>query len=163
MKKLLFCALLTLILPAAASAKTFNLPSAGPVATVTLPDNWSPNETTTGVEATSDDSGVYVSIDVANAAKAEDALKQTMEFLVKQGVTVDEASMQRQEAEINGMKMLVMTLKAKDKEGVAEVSILLLLPSPDKFLIFTYWGSPEAAKKHGNTLNGILTSIKKAG
>lgn len=163
MKRLLLSALLALVLPAAASARTLDLPSGAPVATVTLPDGWNPEETSTGVQATSDDNGIYVALDVAKAAGIDAALTQTVDFLTKAGVTLDQSSMQRQESELNGMKMLVMAFKGKDKEGDANVAIILLIANPQTVLIMTYWGSDEAEKKHGPTLTGILQSIKKKG
>jgi hypothetical protein len=79
-----------LLLSTAAQAKDFSIPSEKPVASITMPDKWSANETDTGLEGTSEDSAVYFAVDIADAANMDKTIQEAAKFLEDQGVKIDE-------------------------------------------------------------------------
>lgn len=162
-KTFLIAAAFVVALPLAASAETLKFPSDAPVASVTIPDSWGPKETESGVDATSDDSAVYLSIDVADAKTTDKVVGDAIDFLGNNGVTLD-PSTQKDEGEstVNGMKMSVLGWQGKDKDGPVEIELAFMQPSPDKLLVLTYWGSKDAGSKHDKEITAILSSVTPA-
>ena len=120
MKKLFAAAAVAaLLFPAASFAETLAFPSDKPVASITIPDSWNPEETDTGIQATSSDEAIYLAIDVADAADAGKLVDEAIKFLDKNGVKVDESTQKQSEDTINGMKMMNFDWSGKDKDGPA--------------------------------------------
>jgi hypothetical protein len=104
MKTLLSLAALALLLGAsAANAKTFPVPDEDTIATVSVPDDWSPNAYDGGVEATSPDSGVYIAIEQVAADDVKSAVEEGLKFFIKQGVEIDPKTQKTQDIKINGL------------------------------------------------------------
>lgn len=163
MKKLFAAAAMAAFMfPAVSFAKTLSFPSDKPVASITIPDSWGPEETDTGIQATSDDEAIYISVDVANAEDAGKAVDEAIKFLDKNGVKVDEASQKQSENAINGMKMTNFEWSGKDNDGDVSIALTVLSPSPDKILLVTYWGTKSEQEKHTQTLIEIISSLKPA-
>lgn len=163
MKKLIAAAALAaMMFPAASFAKTLAFPSDNPVARITIPDSWGPEETDTGIEATSDDNAIYLAIDVADASEAGKAVDEAIKFLDKNGVKVDESSQKQSEDTVNGMKMMNFDWSGKDKDGDVSIGLSVLAPSADKILLITYWGTKGEQEKHGKDLIAIISSLKPA-
>src|SRR5579862_7548611 len=141
MKKLLLSAMLMIGVPGLALAGDFKLPSDTPVATVSIPDAWSPHEYDKGVEANSDDGKVYLAVEVADGKSAEDAVKETIAFLQKSGVTVDDSTSKQSSGKLNGMDGAQVSWEGKDKDGPTHVALIFLAPSPDKMILLTYWAT----------------------
>jgi hypothetical protein len=161
MKTLLLAAALALSLPSFAFAGDFKLPSDAPVATVTIPDTWSPHEYDKGVEANSDDSKVYLAIEVAAGASVDDAIKETATFLQKSGVTVDQSTMKQDSGKVNGMDGAQVSWDGKDKDGPTHISLTFIAASADKMLLITYWATPDGAAKNEKALDEIIASLKQ--
>ena len=160
MKRIILACAIAAIVSIPAFAKSFAIPSENPVATVVLPDDWNADEIDTGVEVTSKDDEVYMAFETVKAASAEEALNEGLDYLKAKGVKLDESSMKQQEMNINGMKGIAVNFTGKDKDGDAEISLILLGASKDRLVMLTYWSSPEGAKANGDTLNKIADSIK---
>ena len=160
MKRIILACAIAAIVSIPAFAKSFAIPSENPVATVVLPDDWNADEIDTGVEVTSKDDEVYMAFETVKASSAEEALNEGLDYLKAKGVKLDESSMKQQEMNINGMKGLAVNFTGKDKDGDAEISLILLGASKDRLVMLTYWSSPEGAKANGDTLNKIADSIK---
>ena len=160
MKRIILACAIAAIMGTPAFAKSFAIPSENPVATVVLPDDWNADEIDTGVEVTSKDDEVYMAFETVKASSAEEALNEGLDYLKAKGVKLDESSMKQQEMNINGMKGIAVNFTGKDKDGDAEISLILLGASKDRLVMLTYWSSPEGAKANGDTLNKIADSIK---
>ncbi|MBB3571930.1 hypothetical protein FHX05_006081, partial [Rhizobium sp. BK491] len=89
MKKIFALALFVLASPFGAQAATLTFPGDKPVASITIPDSWKPEETDGGVQGTSDDSAVYLSVEVANGKSMEKVVTGAIDFLAKNKVTID--------------------------------------------------------------------------
>jgi len=146
-------------LPAAAATYELGSPA---IAQVTLPDAWSPTVTERGVEATSADDEIYVAVRPASAANVEDAVKQTLSYLVEQGVRID-ASTQRQSAgQINGIEAVSLAYSGKDEDDEnIEISVSVFVVSPSAAVVLTYWGSKDGEQTYGAELRGILQSLQR--
>lgn len=162
MKKLLIASVFALSLPFGASAAELIFPSDAPLASITIPDSWGPKETETGVDATSEDGAIYFSIDVAEASDADKTTQIAIDFLTKNGVTIDPKSLKEgPETDINGLKVSSLDYQGTDSDGPVDVS-LGFAAAGDKVLIFTYWGSKDTQAAHQKELGDILASLKPA-
>lgn len=166
MKKTLVIALLASVLPLMAQtalAETMKFPSDAPVAVITIPDSWSPQETDSGIEAESEDSAVYLSVDVADMDAIEKVTTDAVVYLQKNGVVIDEKTQKETPVtDMNGMKLSTIEWDAQDNDGPVSVGLVFIATSPSKALVMTYWGSKGDEDKHGNALAEILASVKPA-
>ena len=153
---------LSLLLGASAQARTFELGQPA-VASITLPDDWNPKRIRKGAEATSpDDEEVYVAIEVWSVAKVEDAVVQTLGWLMSEGVKIDPKTEKQQQGKINDIDIVDLAYSGKDKDGdETKISVSVLVVNPTTILVLTYWGSESGERKHGATLDAILKSIKR--
>jgi hypothetical protein len=162
MKTIIVGALLAAIMPGISLAKTLEFPSDAPVAQIAIPDSWSPEETETGIQATSDDSAIYLSIDVAEGKSVDKVIDDAIAFLDKNGVKVDGSTQKKSDEAINGMDMTNFDWTGTDSDGAVNIGISLVSPKPDKLLVITYWGSKGTQEAHGPELQAIITSLKPA-
>ncbi|MGL4285432.1 MAG: hypothetical protein ACRCVA_03765 [Phreatobacter sp.] len=161
MFRLILAAALALLLPGAAEAGSFRL-GAPAVATVEIPDAWSPSVTERGVEATTADDEIYVAVTIASVTNVEDSTKQALAYLVSQGVEIDPATQRQQSITVNGMPTIFLAFSGKDSDGEqAEISVGILIVNPSTVLILSYWGSKEGEKTYAAELNAILQSLTK--
>ncbi|WP_199228329.1 hypothetical protein [Caulobacter sp. D4A] len=163
MKKILAAAVLaTTLLSSPSFAATLLFPSDDPVAQITIPDAWNPEETDSGIEANSDDDAIYLSIDVATAETTDKVIEDVFKFLDENGVTVDPATQKQSEDTFNGMKMTNFDWSGKDKDGAVSIGVSLVAPKSDKLLVITYWGTKGEQEKHGAELLALINSLKPA-
>src|SRR5262245_17886452 len=161
MKPFLLPILLAAAFPGAALAETFKLPNDNPAVIVTLPDAWSPQEDDGWVEATSDDEEMFVAFEVTGLMDFEESLKETIQYLADEGVTVDTDSESKAPFEINGMKGMEVAWKGKDNDGAVSISLSVIAVAPDKILLLTYWSTPKGDTEQQPMLREILKSIRK--
>lgn len=162
MKKLVLGTLIAAFLPVASYAATLKFPSDEPVASITIPDSWGPKETETGIDATSDDSAIYISIDVADPKTTDKVIDDAIAYLEKNGVKIDGSTQKKSDEMVNGMSMTNFDWDGTDSDGGVNVGLSLLAPSADKLLVITYWGSKGTQEKHGAELQAIISSLKAA-
>lgn len=162
MKKALLAALVLALAPVASHAATLNFPSEAPVASVTIPDEWKPEETESGIQAQSPDDAVYLSMDVADGDNVEKVIGDTFKYLEDQKVTVDPATQKETDATVNGMVVKNFEWSGKDQTGDASIAVALVQVSAENMLVLTYWGTPGDQDKHGDTIAAILSSMKPA-
>jgi hypothetical protein len=162
MYKFIFAAALALsLISATAEAKRFQL-GAPAVASVTIPDAWSPSVTERGVEATTDDDEIYVAVTVASASGVEDAMKQALAYLLAQGVTIEPGTDRAQPMTVNGIETMFLGFSGKDSDGEqAEISLGLFIVNPTTVLILSYWGSKEGEKTYSAELSSLLQSFTR--
>jgi hypothetical protein len=146
---------------AGADAKTFAVPDDDPIATISVPDSWSPNPYEGGVEATSADGTVYIAVEQVTADDVKSAVEEGFKFFLTQGVEVDPKTQKTQDIKINGLDAFDMSISGKDKDGPADISLTLVeTNAKTKFLLLYYWGSPEGAKANAAELKAISDSIQ---
>jgi hypothetical protein len=162
MIRYVLAAMLALMAPAIAEAKVFKLGSPV-VASIDLPADWKPTEIDNGVEAVSPDEEIYVAVEVAGVNSAEKAIVEAFEYLLEQGVKVDDKTVKQSQGTINGLPLFEISASGKDEDGEAtEVSVAVAVVSETTMLVFTYWGSPAGEKTHAATLTAIAKSLRKA-
>jgi hypothetical protein len=160
-KTLLIAVAFASTFPFLAHADTLKFPSDEPIAEVFIPHSWAPKETETGVDATSPDSAIYFSIDIADDKSMEKTISDAIDFLTKNGVEIDDKSQHEYpDSELNGMKMAHLEWKGKDKDGPVDVELGLIAPSEHKLLVVTYWGSKDTQDKHNDAVQKIMDSLK---
>ncbi len=162
MKKLILAAAFAAFLPALSQAATLEFPSDAPIASVTIPDSWGPKETDTGIDATSDDSAIYLAIDVADAETSDKVIDDAVAFLEKNGVKIDGSTQKQSEDKVNGMDMTNFDWSGTDEDGDVNVGLSVLSTEPGQLLLITYWGSKGTQEKHGPELLDIINSLKPA-
>lgn len=162
MKKTFAAAVIAAFLPAISHAATLNFPSDAPVASITIPDNWGPKETETGIDATSDDNAIYISIDVADGETSDKVIEDAVAFLEKNGVKIDASTQKESSEKLNGMDMTNLDWSGSDNDGDVSVGLSFLSPKAGKLLVITYWGTKGMQEQHGPELQTIITSLKAA-
>ena len=160
MKKLLAAAVLAALLPGASLAATLQFPSDEPVASITIPDDWSPKETDGGIEANAADDAIYLAIDVTDEAGTEDVVKECIEYLKGAGVTVDTSTQKESSGTLNGMQATSLDWSGKDNDGDVSIALTFVSPKPGKILVITYWGTKGMQEQHGPTLDAMISSLQ---
>ncbi len=161
MKKIIAAAALaTMLAPTMSFAETLKFPSEAPIAQISIPNSWGPEETETGIQATSDDSAIYLSIDIADAKTSDKVVSDAIDFLQQNGVVVDEKTQKESDDTVNGMKMSNLDWDGKDKDGPVSIGISFVQPRPDKLLVITYWGTKGEQEKHAKELMALIGSLK---
>lgn len=150
-----------LLFTTSAFAAELSFPSDAPVATMTIPDDWGPKETETGIDATAPDNSIYLAVDVATADNTEATVKEAIEYLKEQGVTVDAASAKQDEGTLNGMPLFTISWSGTDADGPASIGLAAVTVG-DKNLVFTYWGTQGEEDKNAEAVNAIMRSLKPA-
>jgi hypothetical protein len=148
------------ITPAPAMAKSYTVPNPNPVAVITIPDDWETEETTRGLESTSEDEGVYFTVEVTDTDTVEKNMTRAIAGLVAEGVVLDMATQKQTEFSVNGLKAFMTFWNAKDDDGSTQISITLVIVSDKKVLLMTGWGTEEAQKENLEELTAIMNSIK---
>jgi len=160
MRALILSLSLMAALPGFACAKTFKIGDAKAVARITIPDSWKPEEIDNGVEGTSKDGETYVAAEVVKANDVEDALLEGFKFFKKEGVTIDESTLEKKEIKMNGLPAFDIAAKGKDKDGPTHVSLTLVILNGNDILLLTYWGTATGEESNGADLKAIASSIK---
>jgi len=162
MKKLVLAAA-ALLLATTAYAAEMKFPSDAPVASVTFPDTWKPQETDTGIDVTSPDDSIYLAIDATGAKDAATAVKEAVEYFKAKGVSVDDATLQQTQQKLNGMDYATATWGGTDADGPVTISLGVLVLGPDSSLVLSYWGTQGAQDQMRGDIVGIVNSMKPAG
>ena len=152
---------LWLVAPSMASAGTFPIPDENPIATVSIPEAWSPKPYDGGVEATSPDGDVYVAVESVAAKDVGPATEDGIHWFTKQGVDIDAKSIKTQDIKVNGMEAFDVEMLGKDKDGPTQVSMTLVKTNAnDKFLMLYFWGSEAGEKANATALTAIASSLQ---
>ena len=154
-------ALIAASIPLMADAATLKFPSDAPIASIIIPDSWQPEETETGVQATSSDSAVYFSVDVADSKSLDKVTSDAIDFLSKNGVKVDvKTQKETPVSEVNGLQMSTLDWEGEDEDGPVSVGMAFIAKSGDEALVVTYWGTKGEEDKHDSEIASMMMSIK---
>ena len=145
----------------AASAKQYQLPDANPAVSITLPDDWKPEDIDKGVQANSPDEETYVAIETAPKKDVDALIKDDIEFLVKNGVTLDTSTQKQQDSTINGIPVSFLHWDGKDKDGPTSVTLVIAGVTDNLLMLMTSWATPKGDKSNGPAMEKILSSMKK--
>ncbi len=162
MRALFIAFALTLAGSGLADAKTFKLGDDKPVATITIPDSWSPEEIDNGVEGTSKDGETYVAAEVVDAKDIKTAVEDGLKYFMKNGVKIDPSTLEKKEMKIAGFDAVDLQGKGTDKDGPTHVSLTLVIISGEKIVLLTYWGTATGEESNGADLTAIASSIAAA-
>ncbi|HTO31074.1 MAG TPA: histidine kinase [Pararhizobium sp.] len=160
MKKLITAALFAAFLPTASYAADLSFPNDEPVASISIPDSWSPTVTDDGIEANAGDDAIYLAIDVTDEEGTQEVIDGCVEYLKTSGVTVDLATQKESSGELNGMKATSLDWDGKDNDGDVSISLTFVSPKPGKILVITYWGTKGMQEQHGPELQQMIASLK---
>jgi hypothetical protein len=160
MRKLVLAAIFVAAMPCCAFAKVLRIPDSGAVATISIPDAWTINEIDSGVEATSPDSGVYLSVVATATTDVKQSTIDAIRLLAKRGVSIDAATMKQKDSRINGMDVVDLAWDGKDEDGPTKLAVTLVGASAERLLLLTYWMSPAGERANGKDLRAITDSIK---
>jgi hypothetical protein len=154
-------AISSLVAAAPAFAKTLKLPNDEfPIASISLPDDWEPEEVTNGVAGQSPDSAVYLAaVAVGNEKGMNAELEDTFAMLEEHKVELDKDSKKENKFELNGAEVSELLFEGKDEDGPCAVSIAFV-PLKDKVVVFTYWVTTAKEEKHQEEVGKILKSLK---
>jgi hypothetical protein len=162
MKKLAISLAIMLTVPVVGHAKTFKLGDDKPVATIMIPDSWSPEEIDNGVQGTSKDGETYVAAEVVDAKNLNAAVDDGLKYFQKNGVKIDPATLEKKEEKISGFDAVALQGKGTDKDGPTHVSLTLVVINGEKIVLLTYWGTATGEESNGSDLNKIASSIAAA-
>jgi hypothetical protein len=156
-----FVAILSLLGATSAFAKTMKLPGDEfPIASITFPNDWEPEEVTNGAAGTSPDSAVYLAaVAVGNEKGMNADLEDTFAMLEEHKVELDKSSQKENKFKLNGVEVDELIFRGKDEDGPTSVSISFV-PVKDKVVVVTYWVTTAKEKKHQEEVAKIITSLK---
>jgi len=126
------------------------MPDEKPFASISIPDEWKPEAYDNGVEATSDDGGIYLAVESVTGKSLDESIDEAMKFLKKQGVTVDDKTAQTKETKLKDMDVVYTKWDGKDEDGACHVTLSIVAIAKGKGLLVIYWASPEAEKSEAN-------------
>ncbi len=159
MKRLILAFVLTLAIPGLGSAKTFKLGDDKPVASIMIPDSWSPEEIDQGVEGTAKDGETYVAAEIIDAKDIKSAIDDGLKYFQKNGVKINPDTLEKKEAKMGGFDAVTLQGKGTDKDGPTHVSLTLVIISGEKIVLLTYWGTATGEESNGEDLSKIAASI----
>lgn len=142
---------------------TMKLPKSKPVVSITLPEKWVMYSDDDEFDAQSPDQTLYVRFWVGNSAALEQRIAWGFEFLTKNRITVDTASLKQTSGSANGFPMTENEFDASDGLGQALVKLRIISVSEDKFVVMLVWCTPAAEKAWGNTLDTITNTLARLG
>ncbi len=137
------------------------IPEGEPSANITIPDKWTVKTVGEGVETTSPDGAVHFLV-TPGERKVAESMGEVMRYIrATGGMTVDPASLKRDDGKLNGMDVKNVSWNAKDKKGEMRIRYHIVSMPPKRPLLLVSWASPEAEKKHERELKAMLQSFKK--
>ncbi|WP_342362401.1 hypothetical protein [Terrarubrum flagellatum] len=163
MKSVLLAIFALMFAPALASAKSYTLPESNAVAVITIPDTWDTDKTTDGVESTSADEEIDLSIEVKAIDNVVKATEEALKYLIDNGMKIDPATEKRREFKINGMDGLDLAYSGTYEGEANNVSVSIIIVDPKNVLIMTYWATAAGEEKNLEDLKSIALSIKRVG
>ena len=148
-------------LASSARAESFKLPDKHPVVSVTFPDSWKPEEIDRGVQGTSADTAVYLSVEASKSEKGmNEIIDGTFDMFKEHKVEIDKDTKKVNKMEIAGEPAEEMLFTGKDEDGPAAISITTF-SIDDTVIVISYWVSTDKEAKHGAEVSKIVTSIHK--
>jgi hypothetical protein len=142
-------------------AKTFKLPNEDfAIASIDMPDSWSPKEVENGVWGQSSDTAVYMSVVAVGSEKGMSGeIEDTFEMLKTHKVNLDDSTKKENKFKIGSLDATELLYQGKDEDGPCAISICFV-PIKDKLIIFTYWVTTAKEQEHLKEVGTIVNSLK---
>jgi hypothetical protein len=142
-------------------AKTFKLPNDDfTIASIDMPDSWSPKEVENGVEGQSGDDAVYMSVVAVGSEKGMNAeIDEIFEMIKSHKVVLDDSSKKENKFKVGTFDATELLFQGKDDDGPCAISITFV-PIKDKLVIVTYWVTTAKEKEHQAEVGKIVNSLK---
>lgn len=133
---------------------------ADPVATVTIPDDWTHGKIARGVEIKSPDEEIYLWLELIAPGEIEAVQKEHNAYFEKEGVTITGAS-ETVKSEVDGRAWSFTELKAKSSDGASIIRYIAINPNvaSGKIVMLTYWASEEGHKEHDAVMGKMVSGI----
>lgn len=143
-----------------AMAGPLTLTAADPIATVTIPDEWSGKKITRGLEIKTPDEEVYLWFELIAPGEIDSVQKEHNTYFEKEGVTVTGVS-ETKKTEVNGRAWSFTELAATNKDGPSIIRYVAINPNlaSGKIILMTYWASPEGDKTHDAAMTKLIDGI----
>ena len=160
MRTLFLPVLCSLVLVGHAAAGEFKLPVGKPVATVEVPDAWQPEAIKRGVQAQTEDSTVYLSVEgTTDAADMSKIIDESDAMLKTRKVSLNRVSYKDNRYKLSDLPAEELAYTGRDEDGAVTV-VFTFVTVGDGAVVFTYWASVEGDKKHRSELTKIMNSLK---
>lgn len=144
-------------------AKEFKLPAEKPVASIDIPDAWSPAAIQKGYQMQTTDQAIYLSVETtATPTEMTAIIDQTDALLKSHKVVLNKPGMRDNKFTLNGLPAEELLYNGHDEDGPTMVSITFVTIGKAA-VVFTYWASVEGNKKHQAELGKILNSLHAVG
>lgn len=140
--------------------KEYKIPKENPIFSIAFPDKWEVTYEDESVDAVSPDNAIEVYVQTDDAESIEDSVKETIEYLVTEGVKLKPETQKESEVEINGLKVSGIQWEGTDEDGPCNVSLDFIPISDKEVITLLYWGTAEHEKKHTKDLEAMLKSMK---
>lgn len=142
------------------NGRTINLPNDEfAIASIAFPSSWRLNNVPNGVEGTSPDGAVYISVvAVGNRNGLVQDLKETQQIMDKHRVTLDKSTQSENHFTVNGLPAHEFVYQGKDEDGRATVSFCKF-DLGDKMIVTSYWVSTAQEKRHADEVRRIVLSL----
>lgn len=141
-------------------AKSYSIGDTRPVATVTIPDSWETETIEDGIEATSADESVSVTIEAVEIKDVESATREGIKYFTEAGVTIDPSPQTQKQMTMSGKPAIDISWKGKDSDGPTNVSMTFVVLSEKDSVLLYLWGNDDSLKQNAAALQAIADSIK---
>lgn len=163
MRRVMTAIVLACALVAPAMAKTLTIPESDPLVNIEVPDSgWEVTKIARGVEISTADDELYLAIKATGAASTKELIDQAVNYLKREGVTIDLKTQKESQGKVNGFDVADVGWEGKDKDGDVVIHLTVMSITPEREILFTYWASPKGDKKYDPETAKIFQSVKKA-
>lgn len=160
MKKILLLLAALALTTFSATAKEYKLPKENPVFSLKFPDSWQVTYEDESVDGVSEDEGVEIYAQTDNAETIEDSVKESLEWLVGEGVKINPETEKKTDGDHNGMKMGTIGWKGTDNDGDCTVTLIFLQVDEETTMTLIYWATEAKVKKNEKEILAVLDSMK---
>lgn len=141
-------------------AKTHSIGDSRAVATVTIPDSWEVETIEDGIEATSADENVSVTVEAVEIKDVETATREGIKYFTEAGVTLDPSTQTQKQMTMSGKPAVDISWKGKDSDGPTNVSLTFVILSEKDSILLYLWGNDDGIKQNAAALQAISESIR---
>lgn len=143
-----------------ALAKSYSIGDSRPVATVTIPDSWEVETIEDGIEATSADEGVQVTVEAVQIKDVETATREGIKYFAESGVKIDPSTQTQKEMTMSGKPAVDISWKGRDSDGPTNVSLTFVILSEKDSILLYLWGDDKSIVQNAAALQAISESIR---
>jgi len=151
----------SLMLTAAAAAKTFRIPYDRPIATLEISDFWRPVADSNGVEGAVFEGAVHLTVQFIPAPDVDKAAEAAIQQLSNRGVAVDPGTRRTANRDFNRSAAFKIDFSGTDPNGESDITLILIAaPRNRGFVSIGYWGDDEAEETVSNEIQSMADSVE---